>query len=160
MSVSRKTQKDIGNYEAKFLGPFTTRQAALLGIGMVPTALGYIIIYGITGDKFIGAAALVLIIPFAFLAFGQALCYGMKPEDFLVEYYLYHIKAPAKRKYITVTVDDVLENERIKKLKKEAEAESKGKKKKKKNEESIEIRKEGEFKKYPHKPDPEFVEFE
>ena len=33
MAISRKTQKDIGQYEPKFIGPFTGRQSAAVGIG-------------------------------------------------------------------------------------------------------------------------------
>ena len=35
MAVSRKTQKDVGKFEAKFIGPFTTTQTIFVVIGAV-----------------------------------------------------------------------------------------------------------------------------
>ncbi len=110
--ITRQTQKDIGNYEAKLIGPFTTRQAALIGIGIIPTAIAIMIAraIGVT-DIF---AMLVIAFTFmaipGFFAFGKKFCHDMKPENFLVDYYFYHYKSPKERLYKTKTFDDELWN--------------------------------------------------
>ncbi len=65
-----------------------------------------------------------------FLAFGQKMCYGMKPEDFIADYIYYHFKCPRERFYKTETLDDILE----KKQKKEAALEEENSKSKKSKE--------------------------
>lgn len=164
MAITRKTQKDVGNHEAKFLGPLTIRQTAIIGIFAVPSIITYFIIYGITKDIYMGCVGLIFMIPAAFLAFGKDVCYGMNPEDYLIEWYFYHFKAPGKRVYKTKTVDDDLFNEKIAKLKKEKakqDAASKKKKAKIAEEDQI-IVPETDFIKYPHpqKEDAEIKSFE
>lgn len=162
MAISRKTQKDIGTYEAKLMGPFTARQCAILGIGAVPTIFFYFIIYGITNNFFMGAVAIIFMLPAAFIAFGKSLCYGLNPEEYFVEWYFYHVKSPNKRVYKVETVDDKLYNEHIKELKKEKIKQDARKKKQGKrfDEEPVVIPQTG-FKKYPHpkKSDPEIKEY-
>lgn len=109
MAVTRKTQKDIGNYEAKLIGPLTSRQCIFLGIGLVPTCVvGYIV--GSTGadPATIFLICAFIIAPFVFLSFAHP--YGMKPEVFLKEYYIYHIAAPKKRLYQTITRIDEMKD--------------------------------------------------
>lgn len=164
MAVTRKTQKDIGNHEAKFLGPLTMRQTAIIGIFAIPSIIAYFIIYGITNDFYISCVGLIFMLPAAFLAFGKDACYGMNPEDYLIEWYFYHFKAPGKRTYKTKTVDDNLFNERVAKLKKEKAKQdnlSKSKKVKIADEDKIVIPETG-FVKYPHpqKEDTDIKAFE
>ena len=108
MAVTRKTQKDVGNYESKLVGPFTTRQAVFLGIGAVID-----ILLGVTMEAtgFDGTAiacvCIVIIIPFFLL--GTVHPYGMKAEQFLIQYYIYHIAAPRIRKYETETGLDLMD---------------------------------------------------
>ena len=107
--VTRKTQKDIGNYQSKLIGPFTTRQTAILGIGIVPTALAIFIAKGLgAGVETLIVVAMVFAFIPGFLAFGQKFCHDMKPEDFVVNYYYYHYKCPRIRLYKTKTLDDIL----------------------------------------------------
>ncbi len=122
MAATRQTQKDIGSYEAKFIGPFTTRQSIFFGVGALFAAF-----FGYSAFK-MGADAqtcfiIVALIMVPFVLFGWKKMYGMKMEDFLISYYFYHYKAPAVRKYETVSDLD--------KIKIEEKSEDAGKKKKK-----------------------------
>ena len=109
MAVHRKTQKSLGSYDAKFLGPFTMRQSICLGIGMVPSVL-----IGYTEYKSgfdLGIIFLTVVIIMAsplFFAGGEKITYGMKPEDFAKQYYIYRIQAPKIRMYKTNTYDDIM----------------------------------------------------
>lgn len=145
MAVTRKTQKDIGNYEAKLIGPFTTRQCILLGIGAVPTIIACVIINRLSSDPYAMIGGCIFMIIPGFFAFGKNLCYQMNPEDFIAGYYYYHIKCPNRRLYKTKTLDDEIEENKYKEELKSYNALSKAEKKKtsppKKEEMTI----------YPHK---------
>lgn len=108
-AIIRKTQKDIGNYEAKLIGPFTSRQVVCIGIGVIPTFIGIWIARGSGADpmSYLGIAIICMAIP-CFFAFGQKFCYGMKPENFLADYIHYHQHSARIRLYKTKTYDDVL----------------------------------------------------
>lgn len=107
--VTRKTQKDIGNYEAKFIGCFTQRQFIFIGIGVVFSVIGIAIArsYGADVSTYIFIALVCMALP-CFLAFGKALCYGMKPEVFVSNYIHYHINSAKIRLYKTKTYDDII----------------------------------------------------
>ena len=117
MSISKPTPKDIGNYEAKLIGPFTQRQSVFLGIGAIPAVAASALMKSLNADGYaiLGVVMLIMIIP-AFLAFGEKLTHGMKPEDFIIGYYQYHIASPGIRLYKTETIDDKLDYERKKTL--------------------------------------------
>lgn len=111
MAVSRKTQKDIGKYEAKLIGPFTTRQVICIAIGMVPTVLIDYLLYrlgSVDVYSLFGIALVLMVIP-CFFGFGQKICHGQKPEDYIRDYYFYHILAPKIRLHKVETYDDVLD---------------------------------------------------
>lgn len=150
MAVSRRTQRDIGNYEAKLIGPFTTRQIVFLAVGMVPAFFIDYILYTLSVDIYsiFAVTFLIMAVP-GFFAFGSSLTYDMKPELFLKDYYLYHILAPKKRLYKTETLDDILEREENKKQKAD-----------KKQTKTPELKTFGKMKIYPHKPDETLKEFE
>jgi len=166
MAVSRHTQKDIGNYEAKLLGPFTTRQCIFLGIGIIPTAIiGYVLMTaGVDFMTVFGLAIFIMAVP-CFFAFGSSLTYDMKPEDYVKDYYKYHILAPRRRLYKTETLDDILAAQEAKKNTETEESdeadtessETKGKKGKKAQQK--ELKTFGKMKIYPHKEDTEFTSF-
>ena len=122
MAISKPTPKDVGTYEAKLMGPFTKRQVVCIGIGIVPTVLvaSLLSALAIDGYTIAGVAMMFMVIP-CFFAFGSVLCYGQKPEDFLIEYYQYHLKSKKVRLYATDTLDDKLDIVRKKELKKQAE---------------------------------------
>ena len=50
MAVTRRTLKDVGSYEAKFIGPFTIRQSVCLGIGVIPAAFVDYLLYNVTRE--------------------------------------------------------------------------------------------------------------
>ncbi len=131
MAVSRPTPKDIGNYEAKLIGPFTQRQTVCLAIGIVPSVIVAFALKAIGMDPYliVGFVIAIMAIP-CFLAFGQKFTYGMKPEDFVISYYQYNILSSRIRLYKTVTMDDKLEEE--KRLAEEKLQKKRGKKKPKK----------------------------
>lgn len=107
MAVSRKTQKDVGNYEAKFIGPFTARETGFLGIGAVISAVIGVLME-VMGFDYITIAMVVLVIMSPFVWLAKANPYGMKAEVFLKEYYLYHILSPNNRPYKTETGLDIM----------------------------------------------------
>ena len=102
MAVTRKTQKDIGQYEPKFIGPFTLRQSISLGIG---AALCFVVCTsGISGG--IDATSLFMIcfsVMIPFFIFGWVKPYGMRIEEFIKEFYVYHYLSPHIRPYETET---------------------------------------------------------
>lgn len=121
MAISKPTPKDVGNYEAKFVGPFTKRQLYCIIAGVVPCFIIANVLKGIGADGYtIAAICMMLMLIPGFFAFGQNICYGMKPEDFLIEYYQYRIKSKKVRLYETNSFDDKLDIIRKKKEKEEA----------------------------------------
>ncbi len=161
MAVTRPTPKDIGNYEAKLIGPFTQRQTICLAAGAVPSVAIAFAMKAVNTDVYVILAVVFLIMALpCFLAFGQKLTYGMKPEDFAISFYQYSIISPGVRVYKTVTLDDRLAEKkkadqqkqmmRGKKSRKKMEAE-------KKKEEEMRKKAEGtrylspKYKPYPHR---------
>jgi len=122
MAISKPTPKDVGTYEAKMVGPFTKRQVICIGAGALPTVIisSFLNALNIDGYSIAAVAIMLMIIP-CFFAFGSVLCYGQKPEDFLIEYYQYHLKSKKVRLYETSTLDDKLDIVRKKELKKQEE---------------------------------------
>lgn len=172
MAVHRKTQKSLGNYDAKFLGAFTMRQSICLGVGLVPSAL-----LGYTEYKSgfdIGivflTVVIIMVIPL-FLGFGDKITYGMKPEDFAKQYYIYRIQAPKIRLYKTQTYDDIMWAQKQKEAAKAKDSSNNGKKASKKK--SAEINEteqdkkntkksgavKGKFRIYEHKKNKTYPEF-
>lgn len=173
MAVHRKTQKSLGNYDAKFLGPFTMRQSICIGVGLVPSALvGYMeYTAGLDIGLIFMTIVVIMVVPL-FLAFGEKITYGMKPEDFAKQYYIYRIQAPKVRLYKTETYDDIMWTQK----QKEAAKDSSGKKKtnasKKKSAESDEDEedtkkkkkgnsgtKKGKFRVYEHKKNKAYPDY-
>lgn len=164
MAVTRRTLKDVGSYEAKFIGPFTARQSICLGIGVIPAAFVDYLLYNVTREaSLIFVVTVIIMAPAIFMAFGSKVCHDMKPEDFVKDYIKYKIMAPPIRLYETRTRDDEIWEEELKRRKKEdpeafkdeeEQIVEKGKKKKgKKAKTSDSSYKVGNrtFKKYPHK---------
>lgn len=168
MAISKPTPKDVGSYEAKLLGPFTQRQVVCLSIGAVPAVLIASILgaIGIDGYSIVVVCIMLMIIP-GFLAFGSTLCYGMKPEDFVIEYYQYHLKSRKVRLYETVSLDDKIEvvkqNEAQKEAqklefndKKEPKKDSKSKKQNKDTQSTKTKYKDSRFKAHGHKESKQY----
>lgn len=131
--VSRHTQKDVGKFESKLIGPFTTRQTIFVGAAAVVDLLLYNIlgVFGLDQASRIGVCAIISI---PLIACGYVKPYGMKMEEFIYQYYIYKICAPPIRKYETHTWLDDYKEELSPKEQKEQE------KKKKKMENHREIR--------------------
>jgi len=110
MAVTKPTPKDVGSYEAKLLGPFTQRQTICLAIGIIPCVLVSAILnaVGVDGYAIAAVCIFIMVLP-CFFAFGSKICYGTRPEDFVIEYYRYHIKSRSVRLYETNTLDDKLD---------------------------------------------------
>jgi len=108
--VMRKTQKDVGNFESKLVGPFTARQFIFIGIGTALDVLIYMFLSALNMDiNSIIPFCFFAMVPFIALAYIKP--YGMKFEEFVYEYYIYHIVAPPVRRYETHTaLDDYKEN--------------------------------------------------
>ena len=140
MAVTKPTPRDIGTYEPKLIGPFTKRQVLCIGGNAIPAVLIGSLVNGLTSDSYtMIVVIMILMIPGIFLAYGHIFCQGMKPEDFVLEYYYYHTKSSNIRRYETVTLDDSLDIVRQKKIEKELkehesmDSKKKNQKKSKKN---------------------------
>lgn len=169
MAVHRKTQKSLGNYDAKFVGPFTMRQTIWMGIGLVPSCLvGYMqFTAGFDYGIIFCTVVLIMAIPL-FLAFGEKITYEMKPEDFAKQYYIYRLQAPKVRLYKTETYDDILWKQKKKDEAKETKEKSSSKKRRKTKEETdSEVgepkkksgTRKGKFMVYEHKKNNSFLEY-
>lgn len=104
MSIEIKIPKEITQYEAKFVGPFTLRQTVCVGICM-PTCIG--IYNGLSPLLGSNTAGYFCILPAgaAFL-FGWYKPYGMKFEQFVRSAFINNVLAPNKRKYRTENLYD------------------------------------------------------
>ena len=164
MAVTRTTQKDVGNYEAKLIGPLTTRQTAIMGATLVPVVILDLALKGAGIDPYtLFGITFVLMAPSVFFAFGQKFTYGMRPEEFLKEYWFYHILAPKVRKYQTETLDDIIELEKVKKEDNNGAKKSKKKKKKSKkelNDEKLKNVRAGHYVTFDHKENSKIPSFE
>lgn len=108
MAVTRHTQKDIGSYEAKLIGPLTSKQTIILAPGI---AIAVLVGLGLNSLHTLDVVSIFIICGLIITPFGvfaKAKPYGMKLEDFLKAYYKYHYLAPSIRKYKTETFDDVV----------------------------------------------------
>lgn len=106
MAIEIEMTKEIGNYEPKFIGPFTIRQTVCLSIAAPVCILIYITLSPIlTGD----VAGFFCIIPAAIAAaFGWLKPYGMKAEEFVRSIFINIVVAPSNRKYIITNECDVI----------------------------------------------------
>ncbi|MFT4144383.1 MAG: PrgI family protein [Mobilitalea sp.] len=105
MALSRKTQKDVGKYQAKLVGPFTVRQSIFVGIAAVISMILWNMsdMFQMSMDSKI-MTILVVAAPVALLGFLNP--YGMTCLEFIKQYYEYHILSSKKRIYQTITDDE------------------------------------------------------
>lgn len=93
--------KDINKYEAKLVGPLTTRQTACLvgalGLG-IPTFSALTNNLGAPQDV---AIIVMILIVSPFLLVGWIKPYGMAFEKFIQTAFVSNVLSPAKRKYVT-----------------------------------------------------------
>lgn len=99
MAIEIRINKEIGNFEPKFVGPFTIRQAVCLLIG-APICF---FIYKFTAPVITAdlAGFLCTIPAAAAVAIGWVKPYGMKMEKFIQSVFINRVVAPANRRYKT-----------------------------------------------------------
>lgn len=102
--------KDIRKYEAKLIGPLTTRQAICLVPAVALAVLAYT-----TLDNFLSQDVclfIVIIIVAPFLLCGWFKPYNMPFEKFLQTVFVSVVLAPVNRKYVTKNVYEEIAKER------------------------------------------------
>ena len=129
--VTRQTQKDVGAAEPKLIGPFTMRQCIFIGIGVFIGFVIYTLMGAVNADTF---TRFLVLLPFAgaVISLGFIRPYGMLPEDYLLQYYAYHMLAPQVRLHSVKTAADIFFEEQEaaegqKPQKKQGEKKKKGK---------------------------------
>lgn len=130
--VEIRITRELGDFEPRFVGPFTLRQCICLIIGAVPCYLLYTQLRAYLPVDVIG---FFCIIPAGIAAaFGWFRPYGMKMEVFLRSIFITTFLAPASRKYRGPNrIQELIAKVEAAELKAQ-EAEVSGTKKKKKKE--------------------------
>lgn len=146
MAISRKTQKDVGRYQAKLVGPFTVRQSIFVGIAAVVSIMLWNLsdIFQLSMENKV-MTILIVAAPIALLGFLNP--YGMTCIEFVKQYYEYHILSSKRRIYQTTTDDEMLVTEQEKQ--EQSNENMKDNKSRKKKELTI-----------THKKDKDFPEYE
>ena len=110
MAISRKTQKDVGKYQAKLVGPLNIRQTIFTGIASVFAIILWNVadMFQMTTTDKIGTVIIVAA-PIALL--GSLNPFGMTCIEFLKQYYEYHIISTKKRTYETITDDELIKTQ-------------------------------------------------
>lgn len=100
MAIEIRINKDVGSYQAKFMGPFTMRQTVCVAIA-APFCWG--IYFGLSPILTTDIAGFLVFIPATIAAmFGWLKPFGMPMERFLKSVFITMFLAPACRKYVTV----------------------------------------------------------
>ena len=100
--------KDINKYEAKLVGPFTTRQTACF---VCACALGiptFLFLRDKVPTDLASILTMIVFLPFVLIGWVQP--YGMKFEQFARTAFISNFIAPAKRKYVTMNQFELLFN--------------------------------------------------
>lgn len=118
--VTRHTQKDVGHFESKLIGPFTARQTVFIGIAAVIDLIVYNILAGLKLD-ISSCIAVCAMVDIPFIACAYIKPYGMKMEEFAEQFYIYRIAAPSIRYVETHTWLDDQKEELTPKEQKEKE---------------------------------------
>lgn len=128
MAIERKINKDIANYKAKLIGPFTLRQIICLipAIGIAALCL-----WGLKDVIPSTEARIYIMIPLMlpFILFGWVKIYNQPLEKFLKSALVSMVLSPAKRKYKTKRDEEP----RVRSVNKKAAIEKAKKKSKQKN---------------------------
>lgn len=115
MSIEIKINKDVGSYEAKFIGPFTKRQDICIALAAPVCWWIYFDLAPIISKDIAG---FLVFIPAVLAAlFGWVKPYGMPMERFLRSVFISMFLAPAHRKYKTSLRLPTVRIERKKKYK-------------------------------------------
>jgi hypothetical protein len=104
--VEIRITKEIGNYDPKFLGPFTLRQTICV---VIAAPICYFIYNTFSPVMTPDAAGFFCAIPGAIAAlFGWIRPYGMRTEKFIQSVFINMVIAPSHRKYKTVNEHEEL----------------------------------------------------
>lgn len=125
MAVSRRTQKDVGNFEAKFIGPFTKNQAIFTGIAIVLSLFMKFLMDAIGAPTEVMVVGIAIVAaPCAILGFKKF--NGMPAMDYFKLWLDARIFNPTKRLYKSETdLDRAMKKEETEKKLKEQKHEHK-----------------------------------
>ncbi|MCH5209458.1 MAG: PrgI family protein [Oscillospiraceae bacterium] len=104
--IDIRIPKEIRQYEAKFVGPFTMRQTICVGVGLPICILLYNILRPLVSRDLMGFC--LLLPAAAIFLFGWVKPYGMKFEQFFFSAVMNNFIAPRRRKYITINRHEAL----------------------------------------------------
>ena len=97
--IELKITKEIGDYEPKFIGPFTLRQSICIAVG---APICYFIYKTLSPIMTADVAGFFCAIPGGIAAlFGWVKPYGMKTEKFIQSVFVNMFLAPTNRRYKT-----------------------------------------------------------
>lgn len=98
--IEIRINKDVGSYEAKFIGPFTMRQSITL---LIALPICYGIYYFVSPLLGVDAAGFLICIPASVaVLFGWIKPYGMPMEKFIRTAWVNNVLAPSRRKYKSI----------------------------------------------------------
>ena len=108
MAVTRRTQKDVDKFKAKFAGPFTLKETLIIGAGLAICMPLYFTLseQGYTMEDLIPIILIIMGVA-VFLAKGNP--YGMPAITFVQTYYRDSILSPKKRPYVVSDGIDYIE---------------------------------------------------
>ena len=109
MAVSRRSQKDVDKFKAKFVGGLTMKQTFIVGAGVILAAGVYYVCSNMLKMKLtdIIPFIIVAIAPFAFFAFANP--YGMSATEFVKTWYENNMLSPKNRPYSSFDGIDYIE---------------------------------------------------
>ena len=103
--IEIRINKDVGSYDAKFIGPFTMRQTVCIVIAAPICWFIYKVLSPVVSSD---VAGFFMAIPAAIAwMFGWLRPYGMRTEKFVQSVFITMMLAPANRKYKTKDAYDV-----------------------------------------------------
>ena len=103
--INVEIPKDIRQYEAKLIGPFTPRQTAFFVPGCICAIVVYKLVSNIAPMDVAAFSCMVTVVPF--VLFGWVKIYGMPLEDFIKSAFVSNVLSPTKRKYKTENTFEV-----------------------------------------------------
>lgn len=110
MAVTRRTQKDVDKFKAKFLGPFSIKETFFVGIGIGLSVAAYFIMKNYLHmtklDDMIPVIAIIMAIA-GFFAFAHP--HGMSATDFIKNYYENNMLSTKRRPYSAFDGIDYIE---------------------------------------------------
>lgn len=95
--IEIKIPKDISKYEAKLIGPFSTRQTICAAVAAGLCVLVYNVLKPISDVNIASAACFVVAVPAVLMGWYKP--YGMPFEKFFKNVFLTLFLAPTRRKY-------------------------------------------------------------